>query len=107
MPKFHRILLGVLLVTTSVAHAATTLIDQRDRKFSQSSVDIKVGDSLDFKNTDDVTHNIMVVNDDGDVDDKGLQDPGKDVIITFDKPGHYEVRCNIHPRMKMEVNVTQ
>ncbi|HVJ51078.1 MAG TPA: plastocyanin/azurin family copper-binding protein [Aliidongia sp.] len=87
------------------AVAAEINIDQVNQKFSKSSVTVAVGDALHFKNGDDVTHNINVTLDGGDPEDQGLQKPGEIIRYTFAKAGDYDVRCSIHPRMKMAVSV--
>jgi plastocyanin len=85
--------------------AAQQIIDQMNQKFSQESIALKIGDTLQFDNHDDVSHNINVINSDGDADDQGVQKPGENITVKFDKAGKFEVRCAIHPRMKMSVQV--
>jgi len=100
------LLIGTLLFASSVAtaQAADTSIEQAGQQFSQSSVTLKAGDTLVFTNKDDVTHNVKIINGD-DTDDKGLQKPGEVIKATFAKPGDYQVRCGIHPKMKIDVKV--
>jgi len=86
------------------AQAADVSVDQAGQQFSQSSLTLKAGDTLVFTNKDDVTHNVKVINGD-DTDDKGLQKPGEVIKATFAKPGTYQVRCAIHPKMKIDVTV--
>lgn len=38
--------------------------------------------------------------------DSDLQEQGQDVDVAFPTPGLFEVRCGVHPRMHMTVNVT-
>jgi plastocyanin len=100
----------ILLITLFVgvafaARAADTTVTQSHTSFDVDSATLKAGDSIIFSNKDDVTHNIQVVNSDGDADDKGLQKPGQDIKATFAKAGEYKVRCAIHPKMKMTVTV--
>lgn len=85
--------------------AADIAVDQIGQKFDPNSVTLKVGDTLHFKNGDDVTHNINVIDGDDNADDKGLQKPGQEIAQKFDKPGSYLVKCAIHPKMKMSVEV--
>jgi len=87
------------------AVAAETDIEQANQKFSKTSVSLASGDVLHFKNLDDVTHNINITLGDGDPEDQGLQKPGEVINYTFAKAGSYDVRCSIHPRMKMSVTV--
>lgn len=89
------------------ARAADFELQQRAIHFSQSDLTIRAGDSVFFRNVDDVIHNLMVSAPDSDPEDKGLQSPGKTVMIKFMQAGTFEVRCAIHPRMKMTVTVTK
>jgi len=80
-------------------------IEQSGQKFSEKSVEIKPGDSLTFANRGDVTHNINVINDDDEETDLGLLKPGQNLTYKFGKSGKFNVRCSIHPSMKMSVAV--
>ena len=97
--------LVALLVSIPVLAFADTTVTQSHTTFDVDSASVKVGESIIFTNKDDVTHNIQVVNGDGDTDDKGLQKPGQDIKETFAKAGDYKIRCAIHPKMKMTVAV--
>ena len=95
-----------VLATAFPALAAEQTVVQQGQAFSSSSLTLHPGDKLNFNNEDDVTHNITVKGGaDGDVDDLGLQKPGKMVSYVFDTKGAYRVICSIHPKMKMTVNV--
>jgi plastocyanin len=89
----------------SDAAAAETDIEQAGQRFSQTALSIAVGDTVHFQNHDDVTHNINVIDADGQPDDQGLQKPGDIITKRFDKAGDFVVRCAIHPRMKMKIEV--
>lgn len=104
MPK---IILTTLFLASLMAsaHAAETNVNQSHTSFDVDEVTIKKGDTVIFNNHDDVTHNIQVVNSDGDADDKGLQKPGQSIKETFSQAGSYKVRCAIHPKMKLKVEV--
>jgi len=94
---------AIAIVGDSIA--AEIAIDQAGQRFSQSSISIKTGDTVVFHNRDDVTHNINVIDSEGVPEDQGLQKPGEDITKKFDVVGHYTVRCQIHPRMKMSIEV--
>jgi len=97
---------GILLAASTVGVlAADVPIDQAGQRFAPNSVTIKVGDTLVFTNKDDVKHNINVISPGGDTDDKGVQAPGENITHTFPAPGEYQVRCKIHPKMRMTVTV--
>ena len=86
------------------AQAADVSVDQAGQQFSQSSLTLKPGDTIVFTNKDDVTHNVKIISGD-DTDDKGLQKPGETLKAVFAKPGDYQVRCGIHPKMRIDVKV--
>jgi plastocyanin len=94
-----------LLCCVTAAKADDVNITQANQQFSDDAIKIKAGDTVIFKNADTVTHNIQVVNSDGDTEDKGLQKPGENIKETFAKAGDYKVRCGIHPSMKLKISV--
>jgi plastocyanin len=86
--------------------AADHEITQQDRHFSQTEITIKVGDTISFKNDDEVTHNVFSATP-GMEFDLHRQAPGASSTIPFGKVGDSEVDCSIHPRMKLMVHVTK
>lgn len=87
---------------TAVIAAATHEVIEEDKKFSTKKIEISVGDTITFVNNDKIKHNItirkMKYN-------SGLQEPGEDLNVLFDKNGKFKVRCGIHPKMKLKVIV--
>ena len=88
------------------ANAAEISVDQRDLHFVPDSLTIKAGDTVRFTDSDHITHNITIVNPDGSSEDKGMSTYSQHIVVQFDKPGTYHVRCRIHPDMKMTVTIT-
>lgn len=97
--------IAALLFATMPLHAATTTVDQQGQKFASTAVTLKKGDTIRYENHDDVNHNIETIDEDGNVADQGIQKPGDAITVPFTKEGTFEVRCKIHPRMKMSVTV--
>jgi plastocyanin len=93
----------VYLLGSSV-FSAEQLIDQKDKQFSKKSVKIKVGDTLEFRNSDPFAHNIFSLSDTKSFD-LGSYPQGQSKKVNFDKPGKVEVECSIHPGMQMTVEV--
>ena len=78
-------------------------IIQKDRSFDVKELDIAAGDTVQFSNEDKFIHQIYVAA--GDLSfDSAEQPPGEVISITFSKPGTYEIRCHIHPKMLLTVN---
>ena len=99
---------GVAALMTLAAHhsiAAVFEVDQDNVNFTPQSLTIKKGDSVRFKNSATMNHNISIIDSDGDADDLGIEKPGEVVERVFKKSGKYKVRCSIHPRMKMTITV--
>jgi plastocyanin len=92
------------LFSSSIVLAETHEVVQKDRLFSQSDITVKPGDKITFKNTDDVTHNVFSMTP-GMEFDLRRQAPGASSTVPFDKEGVSEVRCSIHPKMKLMVTV--
>ena len=87
------------------AASAQTAISQKDKEFKPETATVKLGQSLRFINDDNVAHNVTVKGPDGASKNVGLQKVGDHTDVTFDKAGDHEVRCAIHPKMKMTVKV--
>src|SRR5690242_21457389 len=100
--------IAILLGFVVAVPAATTLkVIQHGLALNPDSASIAHGDRLSFTNDDDVIHNIHIFGPGGEDDsvDLGLQKPGKTRSDKFDRTGAYRIRCNIHPSIKMSVQV--
>jgi len=96
---------AMLMLGAGSALAATHEVTQKNKKFSVAELTVKKGDVVRFVNEDTFTHNVYSVSPGMEFDIK-TQAPGKFTDITFEKAGVAEVRCAIHPTMKMKVTVT-
>ena len=81
---------------------AKSIADNRDeiKKYSFDELKIKAGDSVEFRNVDSVKHNVFF-------DDlfNFVQIPGSIDKQVFKKAGTYEIKCAIHPKMKIKLVV--
>jgi plastocyanin len=100
------IVLLVVCPNLGPAVGADSYIDQHGLRFSQSSITLVRGSTLHFRNGDDVPHNIMVLDANDEARDEGLQKPGEVISAKFDEAGEFQIRCAIHPKMKMTVAVS-
>jgi plastocyanin len=85
------------------ADAAHTIV-QKDRAFHPGEVTINRGESLTFTNNDEFIHQIYSQGA-GFSFDTDERNPGETLTETFTTAGTFEVRCHIHPKMKLIVNV--
>jgi plastocyanin len=95
-------LMGVIV---AVPAATTMSVGQKGQRFTMGTVSLAKGDRIIFTNEDDVIHNIHIFGPGDFEKDLGLQKSGATLSYLFDKSGPYRVRCNIHPSMRMAVNV--
>lgn len=100
----YAILLIVVAGITFSAQAKEFEIAQKDKKFSQKNLTIKVGDAVNFKNEDPFSHNVFSLSDPKTFD-LGSYPQGQSKTVTFDKAGTVEVECAIHPDMKIDIEV--
>jgi plastocyanin len=97
-----KILIAFLVLAPMAAFAgdAHTVV-QQGRTFRPGEITINKGEALTFTNKDEFIHQIYVQ---GlfDTDEKA---PGQNITETFSEAGTFEVRCHIHPKMKLIVHV--
>ena len=96
--------LAGLLAASCPVHAKDFEVTQKDKKFSQKTLNLKVGDSVNFKNEDPFSHNVFSLSD-AKTFDLGSYPQGQSKKVTFDKAGTVEVECAIHPEMKLIIEV--
>jgi len=98
--------LAVAFAAGAAAAADGVTVFQEGRKFSESEITIKRGESVTYTNKDPFTHNVYSTTP-GMAFDLKTQKPGQSTEVTFDKVGVADVLCAIHPQMKMKVVVTE
>jgi plastocyanin len=96
--------LAVCLPAISVAAAGTAMVSQFKRAFTLRSLQIMAGDTVRFNNEDTFRHQIYV-HSPAMTFDSDEQPPGTAVDLRFPARGIFEVRCHIHPKMLLVVDV--
>ena len=84
--------------TTSGASGATVV--EKNFAFEPATLDVKVGDTVTFKNEDSAPHVVKI-----DGKELGNQDPGASVTWTATTAGSFPYTCTIHPSMAGEIVV--
>jgi plastocyanin len=104
-----RIIVATLLVT-ALSRGAWALQDhvvaQKDKAFSVAIVKVGAGDTIVFKNDDQVTHNVFSASKGHEFNLKA-QPPGASASVKISGDGTIEVRCAFHPRMKLAISVVK
>jgi plastocyanin len=95
---------ALLLGATSVFAAAVYHVAQKNREFSVSEITVPRGASIVFDNEDEFIHQIYIDSNQMDFDSRE-QYPGELITVQFAKSGTFPVRCHIHPKMLLIVQV--
>jgi plastocyanin len=98
------LLAAALFLVAASAFAASLQVAQKHRQFSQSEISIQRGDTLAFSNDDEFLHQIYV-DSKAMIFDSAEQAPGQTIRVVFSQPGTFRVRCHIHPKMLLTVQV--
>jgi plastocyanin len=100
-----KILISSLLVASSLFSAEHT-IDQKNKTFIPHEITVKVGDTINFVNSDPFAHNAYT-DDETNEFDIGMQAPGKAASFKVRGAGKFVIECAIHPNMLLEVTATK
>ena len=80
------------------------IVDQKGKTFIPHSLNVHVGDTITFKNSDPFAHNAYTDDEENEFD-IGMQSTGVDVVVEVKAVGSFDVECAIHPNMLLEVTV--
>lgn len=97
---FLAALSAALALAVLPAFAATVVV-QKGRAFRPAEITINKGEAVTFTNADSYIHQVYVTG----VFDSEEKAPGENLNETFPASGTFQVRCHIHPTMKMTVKV--
>jgi plastocyanin len=97
-----RLFLPVLLLLPVIAFGQDAhIVNQKNRRFVPGEITIRRGEAITVTNDDDFIHQIYV---DG-LFDSEEKNPGENIVESFPRAGTFEVRCHIHPKMRLVVHV--
>ena len=90
------------LIISSALFSANHVVNQKGKTFIPHELNVVVGDTITFKNSDTFAHNAYT-DDEANEFDIGMQSPGVDATITVKSAGTFSIECAIHPNMLLEV----
>jgi plastocyanin len=102
MKSLKLLLVGSILALS--AYSAEFVVNQEGKTFIPNKLDVQVGDTIRFKNSDPFAHNAYSDHI-GNEFDIGMQSPGEDVVIKMKKAGTVQIGCAIHPNMALTIEV--
>ena len=95
---------ALLLAAVPTFAASVYTVIQRGRAFSVGEITINRGDRIRFTNEDEFLHQIYIDSNQMSFD-SDEQRPGQTIEVPFPKTGTFPVRCHIHPKMLLIVQV--
>ena len=93
----------------SPAPSQTVTLDQRGLKFTPSLLVIQQGTTVEFKNSDTVSHNVFWPNISGNKKlghNLGTASSGQTQRFKFENAGNVPILCNIHPEMSANIVIS-
>ncbi len=97
-------LFASLALSAAAPRAEDIEISQQNRRFDPTELEIKRGQRVRVLNDDRFIHHVFFETADAEFD-SGDQRPGQSIVLEFPDIGAYEVRCAIHPKMRLKVDV--
>ncbi len=83
------------------------VMDQAQQTFTPAVLLVRTGQPVEFRNSDDVLHNVRVRNDEKRTSAFNVAIPtGDKFVFKFEADGFYDVGCDIHPAMAATVVAT-
>ena len=92
------------MFSSGSASAKDHAVSQKGKAFAVEEITVAAGDAVTFKNDDETSHNVFSSTE-GAKFNLGIQKPGLESSQKFATAGTFEVRCAIHPKMKLKVVV--
>ena len=84
------------------------VLDQRSKQFLPHTLLVRVGQPVEFRNSEDMPHNVSVTRRESgsEVFNVGTE-PNQKYVHTFDRVGQFDVTCDIHEGMEATVIVAR
>ena len=86
--------------------AGESFIDQSGQMFEPGAVAAQTGQTIQFRSSEDILHNVRVIRSDDKTPIFNVATPPWGAYThTFDEPGTYDVTCDIHTAMRATILV--
>lgn len=94
--------LFLIPLVLSTLFSAEHIVDQKNRTYIPHTLNVSVGDTIVFKNSDPYPH-ISYSGDPVNGFYTNIQKKGEIKKVKVKGPGKFTIKCSIHPNMTMEV----
>jgi len=92
------VLLAGVGIAATAAPPSQAIVRIANFSFSPATIEVPVGTTVEWVNTDDAPHVVTGVDADSPLESPAL-DSDDHYATTFDKPGRYRYFCSLHPQM--------
>ncbi len=96
--------LGLVLPGLAARAGQMLMVTQVNRSFSVRAIEVRRGETVRFTNADEFLHQLYVESAAFNFM-SAEQEPGQAIEIRFSAAGAFQVRCEIHPKMRLAVTV--
>jgi plastocyanin len=77
------------------------VMDQYAKQFVPSTLYVRVGQPVEFKNSEDMPHNVTALRRGSGAEVFNVStEPNQKYVHTFDRVGQFDITCDIHPGMQ-------
>jgi plastocyanin len=104
MVRIFAVVVGLFLSAGALASAPQHVITQKGRVFTPGSMTVKGGEEVLFQNDDSVSHHIYSATKGSEFNLETMK-PGQKASRAFATKGRVDIRCGLHPGMRMIVTV--
>jgi plastocyanin len=88
--------------------ASPAVLDQISKQFLPNVLMARVGQAVEFRNSEDMPHNVSVTRRLSGTEVFNVStEPHQQYVHTFDRVGQYDVRCDIHEGMEATIIVAR
>ena len=103
VPKFA--LVTLLPATNSVPMPSeAAVMDQQSKQFLPNTLLVRVGQPVEFRNSEDMPHNVSVTRRESGSEVFNVStEANQKYVHTFDRVGQFDVKCDIHEGMEATV----
>lgn len=105
MQRFVFAMLAVGALLTGARAVPEVIVHQADRSFAPARLAVARGTDVRFINDETIVHHAYVDSQGFSLDSGDIQ-PGGSAVLRFDREGRFLVRCAIHPKMRLDVDVS-
>ena len=94
-------IVSLIALPETAAPATPALMDQHAKQFIPNLLYVRVGQPVEFRNSEDMPHNVTALRRGSGTEVFNVStEPQEKYLHTFDRVGQFDITCDIHPGMQ-------